>query len=96
MLEIGCGIGTATISFARCGAQVTGVDLTEKSLEVARQRVAASGMEDRVRFFQADAENLSDYVPVEKYDLVYSFGVIHHTPHPERVIEQIRKYVTPD
>jgi 2-polyprenyl-3-methyl-5-hydroxy-6-metoxy-1,4-benzoquinol methylase len=95
VLEIGCGIGTASISFARCGAEVTGVDLTEKSLEVARQRVEASGLGDRVRFFQADAENLSNYVPVEEYDLVYSFGVIHHTPHPERVIEQIRKYVTP-
>lgn len=95
VLEIGCGIGTASISFARCGAQVTAVDLTEKSLEIARQRVAASGLEGNVRFFQADAENLSDYVPAEKYDLVYSFGVIHHTPHPERVIEQIRKYVTP-
>ncbi len=57
VLEIGCGIGTATISFARCGAQVTGVDLTEKSLDIARQRVAASGLEDRVRFFQADAES---------------------------------------
>jgi SAM-dependent methyltransferase len=52
-------------------------------------------MDDGVRFFQADAEQLSNYVPAEKYDLVYSFGVIHHTPHPERVLEQIRKYVTP-
>jgi len=63
---------------------------------VARQRVAASGLEDKVRFFQADAENLSDYVPVEKYDLVYSFGVIHHTPHPERVLEELRKYAGPE
>ena len=38
VLEIGCGIGTATINFARAGARVTAVDLTEQSLEVARQR----------------------------------------------------------
>jgi 2-polyprenyl-3-methyl-5-hydroxy-6-metoxy-1,4-benzoquinol methylase len=95
VLEIGCGIGTDTINFARHGAQVTAVDLTEKSLDVARQRAHVFGLEDHVRFFQADAERLSDYVPVEQYDLVYSFGVIHHTPHPERVVEQLRKYVGP-
>jgi ubiquinone/menaquinone biosynthesis C-methylase UbiE len=95
VLEIGCGIGTDTINFARHGAQVTAVDLTEKSLDVARQRVKVFGLEDRVRFIQANAEKLSESVPVEKYDLVYSFGVIHHTPHPERVLEEVRKYVTP-
>ena len=95
VLEIGCGIGTDTINFARAGAQVTSVDLTEKSLEVARQRAKVFGFEDRVRFFQANAEKLSDYVPVEPYDLVYSFGVIHHTPHPERVLNEVRKYVKP-
>ena len=92
VLEIGCGIGTDTINFARHGAQVTAVDLTEKSLEVARQRAKVFGLEDRIRFIQANAEQLSDYVAVEPYDLVYSFGVIHHTPNPERVLEQIRKY----
>ena len=96
VLEIGCGIGTDTINFARAGAQVTSVDLTEKSLEVARQRAKVFGFEDRVKFFQANAEKLSDYVPVEKYDLIYSFGVIHHTPHPELVLEQLRKYARPD
>jgi 2-polyprenyl-3-methyl-5-hydroxy-6-metoxy-1,4-benzoquinol methylase len=96
VLEIGCGIGTDTINFARAGAQVTSVDLTEKSLEVARQRAKVFGFEDRIRFYQANAERLSDYVPVEPYDLVYSFGVIHHTPHPERVLDEIRKYVKPD
>ena len=96
VLEIGCGIGTDTINFARHGALVTAVDLTKKSLEVARQRARVFGLEDRIRFIQANAEDLSSYVPVEAYDLVYSFGVIHHTPHPERVIEQIRKYVKPD
>lgn len=96
VLEIGCGIGTDTISFARNGAQVTAVDLTEKSLELARQRARVFGLDHRATFLQANAERLSEYVPVQPYDLVYSFGVIHHTPHPDRVLEEIRKYVTPE
>jgi 2-polyprenyl-3-methyl-5-hydroxy-6-metoxy-1,4-benzoquinol methylase len=96
VLEIGCGIGTDTINFARAGAQVTAVDLTEQSLEVARQRAKVFGLEDRIRFLQANAERLSETVPVERYDLVYSFGVIHHTPDPSRVLDEIRKYVTPE
>ena len=95
VLEIGCGIGTDTINFARAGAQVTAVDLTEQSLEVARQRARVFGLEHRIQFIQADAERLSETVPVEPYDLVYSFGVIHHTPDPNRVLDEIRKYVTP-
>ena len=94
VLEIGCGIGTDTINFARAGAQVTAVDLTEQSLQVARQRAKVFGLEDRIQFIQADAEKLSESVPVQPYDLVYSFGVIHHTPDPNRVLDEIRKYVT--
>ena len=92
VLEIGCGIGTDTISFARAGAQVTAVDVSDKSLEIARQRAEVFGLSDRIRFYSGNAEELSTFVPVEKYDLVYSFGVIHHTPHPERVIEQVAKH----
>jgi 2-polyprenyl-3-methyl-5-hydroxy-6-metoxy-1,4-benzoquinol methylase len=95
VLEIGCGIGTDTINFARAGAQVTAVDLSEASLNVARQRAAVNGLEN-VSFFRANAEELDRVVAPEPYDLVYSFGVIHHTPRPERVMEQIRRhYVAP-
>jgi 2-polyprenyl-3-methyl-5-hydroxy-6-metoxy-1,4-benzoquinol methylase len=92
VLEIGCGIGTATICFARAGASVTAVDLSTKSLEIARQRADVFGLSDRIKFYHADAEKLSQVVPPAPYDLIYSFGVIHHTPHPERVIEQIRAH----
>jgi 2-polyprenyl-3-methyl-5-hydroxy-6-metoxy-1,4-benzoquinol methylase len=95
VMEIGCGIGTAMINFAKHGAQVTAVDLSDQSLELAKQRAEVYGLRDRVSFYQANAEELPNYVPVEPYDLVYSFGVIHHTPHPDRVIDQIRKYVQP-
>ncbi|MBV9608203.1 MAG: class I SAM-dependent methyltransferase [Acidobacteria bacterium] len=95
VLEIGCGLGTDTVNFARAGAQVTAVDLSPASLELARKRVGLYGFEDRVRFYCGSAEELSLVVPVDRYDLVYSFGVIHHTPHPERVIDHIRQYTAP-
>ena len=93
VLEIGCGMGTDTMNFARAGAKVTAVDLSEASLDLARRRAKVFDLEDRITFRQADAERLSETVPVETYDLVYSFGVIHHTPRPEKVIEQIRMYM---
>jgi 2-polyprenyl-3-methyl-5-hydroxy-6-metoxy-1,4-benzoquinol methylase len=95
VLEIGCGIGTDTINFARAGAQVTTVDLSEKSIELARKRAAVFGLEERIRFCPGNAEQLFTFVPVEPYDLIYSFGVIHHTPHPEVVLEQLRQYARP-
>jgi 2-polyprenyl-3-methyl-5-hydroxy-6-metoxy-1,4-benzoquinol methylase len=95
VLEIGCGIGTDTINFARHGARVTSVDLSEKSLELARQRAGVYGFGDQVEFCRGDAEELNRFVRVEPYDLIYSFGVIHHTPHPERVLEQLRQYARP-
>lgn len=95
VLEIGCGIGTDTMSFARNGAYVTAVDLSEKSLEVARQRAVIYGVQDRVQFFLGNSEELSKFVPPQPYDLIYSFGVIHHTPHPERVLGQLSRYAKP-
>jgi SAM-dependent methyltransferase len=96
VLEVGCGIGTDTINFARAGAQVTAVDLSTESLAVAKQRAEVFGFKEQVKFYQADAERLSETVPVERYDLVYSFGVIHHTPQPARAAAQIRKFMGPD
>jgi SAM-dependent methyltransferase len=94
VLEVGCGIGTDTINFARADALVTAVDLSDESLKIAKQRANVFGLEDKICFYQANAEKLSDYVPVEAYDLVYSFGVIHHTPHPSGAIAQIKLYMT--
>src|SRR5881397_1245736 len=48
VLEIGCGIGTDSINFARAGADITTVDLSEKSMELARQRAAVFGLEDHI------------------------------------------------
>lgn len=91
VLEIGCGIGTDTINFARAGAEVTAVDLSSESLNIARKRAEVFDLADRINFYEVNAEKLSDYIPSQKYDLIYSFGVIHHSPHPEEIIKQIKR-----
>jgi len=93
VLEIGCGIGTDSINFARGGADLAVVDLSGETLAICRKRFDVFGLP--ARFYQANAEELSSVVPVERYDLVYAFGVIHHTPNPRRAIEEIMKYMGP-
>jgi SAM-dependent methyltransferase len=94
VLEIGCGLGTDSINFARAGADITVVDLSGESLDLCKKRFEVFDL--KAKFYEGNAERLSDFVPVEKYDLIYSFGVIHHTPHPERVMEQLERYCKPD
>jgi SAM-dependent methyltransferase len=50
---------------------------------------------DRIEFVQANAEELTDVLGDAQFDLVYSFGVVHHTPHPDRALAEIRKLLAP-
>jgi ubiquinone/menaquinone biosynthesis C-methylase UbiE len=90
VLEVGCGIGTDSINFARAGAKLTAVDLSGESLRIAQQRASVMGVEDQIEFVQANAEELTAAVSGRQFDLVYSFGVIHHTPRPERALAEMR------
>ena len=92
VLEIGCGIGTDAINFAKCGANYVGLELSNKSLDLTKKRFEVYGQAGI--FYCGNSENLTQIVPVENYDLIYSFGVIHHTPNPERVITEIKNYMT--
>lgn len=96
VLEVGCGIGTDTINFARAGANVSAVDLSDESLKIAKQRAKVFELDDRIVFYQANAEELTYIVPIESFDLIYSFGVIHHTPEPRNAITQIKRYMNSD
>jgi 2-polyprenyl-3-methyl-5-hydroxy-6-metoxy-1,4-benzoquinol methylase len=95
VLEIGCGLGTDTLNFARAGAQVTAVELSDESARLARKRLELYGVSGRATIHVGDAEDLPSLLPAQSFDLVYSFGVIHHSPHPRRIAEHIRHYMTP-
>ena len=93
VLEIGCGLGTDTVNFARAGAQVTAIDLSDQSAALARQRLEVYGLGDRATIYVGNAEELPSIVPPQTFDLVYSFGVIHHSPNPRRIVEHTRQYM---
>ena len=93
VLEIGCGIGTDAVNFARAGAELVAVDLSAKSLEIARRRFEVYGLSGS--FYRGSAERLSSFLAPEPFDLIYSFGAIHHTLRPERVVAEIEKYCGP-
>lgn len=91
VLEIGFGTGTDLLQFARGGAMVTGVDLTPRSIEIARRRFEVYGLTGE--FAIGDAENLS--FPNANFDVVYSFGVLHHTPDTQRAVSEIYRVLKP-
>lgn len=93
LLEVGCGIGIDTVELAKLGfAEVVGVDLTQAAVELATSRATALGL-DRVRFQRANAEELP--FGAGDFDVVYSFGVIHHTPRIESAIGEIERVLKP-
>ena len=84
-----------TRSTSRATARVTVAELSDESMKVAEQRAELFGLSDRISFHNGNAEELTSFVPVQPHDLVYSFGVIHHSPHPERILEQASNYIAP-
>jgi len=86
ILEVGIGTGTDLIQWVRAGAKAHGIDLSEEAVEHAKKRLNIYGLSaEEVRV--ADAENLP--YPDNTFDLVYSWGVIHHTPDTIRALEEI-------
>jgi ubiquinone/menaquinone biosynthesis C-methylase UbiE len=91
VLEIGCGLGTDGVQFATAGADYTGVDLTQAAVDLARRNFELRGLTGR--FQTADAENLE--FPENSFDLVYSHGVLHHTPDTARAIREVHRVLRP-
>ena len=88
VLEIGCGIGTDAVSFAKMGAEYTGIELSAESLQLAQKRFELFGLEGKFVLGDAEELNIEEF---KTYDLIYSFGVLHHTPDIQKALRNIRK-----
>lgn len=93
VLEVGCGIGTDAVNFVRNGAIYTGVDLSSETLDICKKRMEVFNLAARLQ--KADAEELSTHFDEDEFDLVYSFGVIHHSPNPGKIVEGVARVLKP-
>jgi ubiquinone/menaquinone biosynthesis C-methylase UbiE len=91
VLEVGCGAGGQAAVFARQGARISAIDITGQAVTLTRRRFALEGLPGDV--LRADAERLG--FAEESFDLVWSWGVIHHTADIGRAVTEIRRVLKP-
>lgn len=91
VLEVGVGAGTDHLQFARAGADLYGVDLTDAAIETTRARLAWYGLTSQLQ--RIDAEALP--FPDNTFDVVYSWGVIHHADHPATITAEVQRVLKP-
>ena len=92
VLEIGVGIGTDLVEYAKNGSIVYGVDLTENAIKISEANFKRLKLKSNLKI--ANAVSL----PYETgmFDLVFCFGVLHHIPNTEKAIQEIYRVLKPD
>lgn len=91
LLEVGVGTGTDFLQWARAGAVCYGVDITAAAVRITRKRQRCYGFPARLACADAEALPFSD----ETFDVVYSWGVLHHAPDPRQAIREIHRVLRP-
>lgn len=91
VLEIGCGAGSLSAQLASSGAHLTAIDLTERAIDLTRRRFQMFGLSGDV--LRMDARNLE--LDDNSFDLVWSWGVIHHSSETEKIISEIHRVLKP-
>jgi 2-polyprenyl-6-hydroxyphenyl methylase/3-demethylubiquinone-9 3-methyltransferase len=92
ILDVGCGGGILAESMAAEGAEVTGIDLAEKSLKVARLHGLESGI--KVEYRAVPVESLAEEQP-SRYDVVTCMEMLEHVPDPASVVRACATLVQP-
>jgi ubiquinone/menaquinone biosynthesis C-methylase UbiE len=91
ILEVGVGAGTDHLQWARAGCECVGVDLTDAAIEATRRRLELYGFSSTLRRLDAQSLPFAD----NEFDLVWSWGVIHHAERPERIMAEIHRVLKP-
>ena len=92
LLEVGCGIGTDLVRFARGGARVTGVDLSQTAIDLARKNFDVHGVAaEELRVANGEALPFAD----ASFDVVYGHGVIQYTANPEQLVRECHRVLKP-
>ncbi len=94
VLEIGVGNGIDAIEMMKHGAIYTGLDITKNHLDLTRQYVELEGLSSKVEDLRH-----GDLLSTElsgKFDVIYSFGVLHHISHERDYLERLRTLLKPD
>ncbi|MGA7801093.1 MAG: bifunctional 2-polyprenyl-6-hydroxyphenol methylase/3-demethylubiquinol 3-O-methyltransferase UbiG [Gammaproteobacteria bacterium] len=92
VIDVGCGGGLLAEGMARCGARVTGIDMGEAPLSVARLHLLESALE--VEYRQVTAEAMADEQP-QAFDLVTCLEMLEHVPDPASVVDACARLVKP-
>jgi ubiquinone/menaquinone biosynthesis C-methylase UbiE len=92
LLEVGCGIGIDLLRFARGGARVTGVDLSQTAIELASRNFGLHGVEG-ADLRVANGEALP--FPDASFDVVYAHGVVQYTADPQRLVHEAWRVMKP-
>ncbi len=92
VLDVGCGGGLLSEALASCGARVTGIDMADASLAVARAHMKVGGLV--IDYRQITAEALADHRP-GRYDVVVCMELLEHVPRPASIIEACARLVRP-
>jgi ubiquinone/menaquinone biosynthesis C-methylase UbiE len=91
VLEIGLGSASDFICWARHGAELWGRDLTQASVELTKERLVLEGLSANVATGDVEALDL----PSDYFDVVYSYGVLHHTPDTPQAIREVYRVTKP-
>lgn len=92
VLDVGCGIGWLCWQFAKGGANLTGIDITSRGVDLTRQRLALDNLPSHL--VQSSAEHLP--FRAESFHFVTAAGVLHHTPDTLRAVQEVHRVLRPN